>query len=98
VRCLCDQGWSGRTCNIRTEDIQTTASSSSSSSSDEDGGSAKESDGANGTAIGLGVGIAVVALLVLGAFFFIQRRKKMAVLSGYGNMSGSINDVGLVDS
>lgn len=87
VRCLCDQGWTGRTCNIRTSDIETTASGDS-------GGSTKKSSGGNGTAIGLGVGIAIVALVVVGAFLFIQRRKKMMAVNGYGNME---REVGLVN-
>merc|ERR1712130_132962 len=85
VRCLCDNGWTGIVCERLTN--QTSSSSDSSSSEMSTTAQTLDSKGSNGKGlgIGLGVGIAVLLLVVIGAFWFLQRKKKSAV-NAYGNL------------
>ena len=81
VRCICDDGYSGITCNLN---IATTTLSPSTNDNNKSG---------KGLGIGLGVGISLVLIGVIGVFIYLHIKKKREV-GQYGNMLGDENLVG----
>eukprot|EP01083_Nonionella_stella_P272125 922566_1 len=81
IRCICDAGYTGIVCEKKSSAISTTKS-----------GGNGNSGGNNGLSIGLGVSISLLVLIVAGGFFYLQRKKKIAL----GQISGYIQGDGLI--
>ena len=94
VRCLCDKGWTGMVCetNSNSSPSLTTSNDDRSTSSTINSydmsttAQILDSDSkGKGLGIGLGIGIAILLLLVVGSFWYLQRKKRVAV-NAYGNL------------
>lgn len=88
VRCICDDGYEGMTCQQKSGSDNGGGNGGGHGRNDIDNG-----EGVNGNGVGIGIAVSVILLMlgVVGAWYYVQRRKRM--VTAYGDL---MSDGGLI--